>query len=180
MLKELASAALRPAAQLGRDVDRRTRHALSESSRRALLSSLDVTLATVDGVLSSEVLDEVAARVRASGVLDRLDTVVSAAADSPEVAKLIGTVLGSRAVDTAFDLLLENDALWRVVDEVAKSPAVSRAISHQSVTFADEVADVARNRARGADDRLERLARRLTGQGRARAAEVPAHQSPSP
>jgi hypothetical protein len=180
MLRELASAAVRPAARLGRDVDRRTRHVLSESSRRALLSSVDVTLATVDGVLSSEVLDDVAARVRASGVLERLDAALSAAADSPEAAKLIRTVMGSRAVDTAFELLLENDALWRVVDEVAQSPAVSRAISHQSVTFADEVADVARNRARGADDRLERLARRLTGQGRVRPADAPARQSPSP
>ena len=49
-----------------------------------------------------------------------------------------------------------------MVDEIAQSPAVTEAISRQSVGFANQMAGVARERSRTADARLERIAARLT------------------
>jgi hypothetical protein len=46
---------------------------------------------------------------------------------------------------------------------VARSPAVTEAISHQSAGLADEVARAVRDRSVSADARLERAARRLVG-----------------
>jgi hypothetical protein len=48
-----------------------------------------------------------------------------------------------------------------VVDEVARSPAVTEAIAHQGAGFADQVAGELGERSRRADARLERVARRL-------------------
>ena len=71
--------------------------------------------------------------------------------------------------------LLQSDDLWLVVDEVASSPAVTAAISRQSVSFAEEVAGGVRARSAGADAWLERRARRLL---RRRAAPPPASEAP--
>jgi len=57
--------------------------------------------------------------------------------------------------------LLESDELWLLVDEIAGSPSVTRAISQQGVGFADQVAGVVRRRSERADARLERAAHRL-------------------
>jgi hypothetical protein len=46
------------------------------------------------------------------------------------------------------------------VEEVARSPAVTEAITQQSMGFADQVADGVRAGTRRADDWLERAARR--------------------
>jgi hypothetical protein len=57
--------------------------------------------------------------------------------------------------------LLESEDLWLLVDEVARSPSVTEAISHQGVGFAEQMAGVVRARSRTADARVERLARRV-------------------
>ena len=48
-----------------------------------------------------------------------------------------------------------------MVDEIARSPSVTEAITHQSVGFADQIADTVRDSSRDADAWLERAARRL-------------------
>jgi hypothetical protein len=58
------------------------------------------------------------------------------------------------------DRLLESEDLWLLVEEIARSPAVTEAITQQSMGFADQVADGVRGRSRRADDWLERAARR--------------------
>lgn len=75
--------------------------------------------------------------------------------------RLVAHVIESRLVDEAVARLLESEDLWILVDEVARSPAVTDAITQQSLGFADQVAGVVRGRSRSADERLERMARRL-------------------
>ena len=57
--------------------------------------------------------------------------------------------------------LPDNDGLWALIDEIAQSPAVTEAISHQGLSFADQMAGVVRKHSRNADDRVEQLARRV-------------------
>jgi hypothetical protein len=57
--------------------------------------------------------------------------------------------------------LLESPELWLVVEEIARSPAVTEAITQQSLGFADQVASEVRRGSSGADAWLERAARRV-------------------
>jgi hypothetical protein len=70
-------------------------------------------------------------------------------------------VIQSPLLDEAVERLLESEDLWLLVDEVARSPAVTEAIGSQGLGFADQVAQDVRNRSLRADDRLEHAARRL-------------------
>jgi hypothetical protein len=94
--------------------------------------------------------------------------------DSPRLVAIVEQVLAGdgaqRLVDAFFDSglfdrlaerLLESDALWHLVDEIAGSPAVTAAISQQGLGFADQVGAEVRGRSRRADEWLERSARRL-------------------
>lgn len=111
------------------------------------------------------------------GAFDRLldSGEVEAALASPRLQALIQQVLesdGAKMVVDAFfdsglfdrlaDRLARSDALWRLIDEIAGSPAVTAAISQQGLGFADQVGTEVRGRSRKADDWLERRARRLT------------------
>ena len=44
-------------------------------------------------------------------------------------------------LDEAVSRLLESEDLWLMVDVIAQSPAVTEAISRQSIGFADQLAD---------------------------------------
>ena len=59
--------------------------------------------------------------------------------------------------------LLASPQLWKVVDEVARSPAVAEAVARQGFGFADQVAGEVRDRSRSADAVVERTTRRLFG-----------------
>lgn len=114
---------------------------------RATLAAVDVALASrlaveiVDRVLASEALEHVLASAQAAAVPQR--------------------VIDSRLIDEFVERLLESEELWVLVDEIARSPAVTEAIGTQGIGFADQVAGVVRDRSRTADARVERLARRL-------------------
>jgi hypothetical protein len=86
---------------------------------------------------------------------------LQAAIDTPAARRLVAHVIDSGVVDEAVARLLESEDLWILVDEIARSPAVTDAISHQGMGLADQVAGVVRDRSRTADARLERVARRL-------------------
>lgn len=152
---------MRPAVRLGRDADRRTRRMLAGPARWTVLSGLDLTLAALDSALTSALAHEAGERIRASGLADTLEPLIGRAADSAEAERLVGRVIDSRVISAVVQRLLETDALWLAVDEIAQSPAVTEAISRQGVSFADQLAGVVRQRSGNADDRLERLARRL-------------------
>ena len=65
-----------------------------------------------------------------------------------------------RVIDEVVKRLIESEALWVLVEEIAQSPAVTEAIGRQSIGFADQVAGEVRARSRVLDARLERGARR--------------------
>jgi hypothetical protein len=91
----------------------------------------------------------------------RLHTAASQVLDSEGAKRLIDTFFDSGLFEHLVDRLLETPALWDLVDNIAASPAVTAAISKQGLGFADQVGDQLRARSRQADDRLDRVARRL-------------------
>ena len=169
--------------------ERGVRRAVAKRAEDAALATLDALLASrvgaeaVDRVLASELtsralgkalegplVEAVARDVVRYGVLERLtesvledpelERVLVAALDSSAAERLLVRVLDSRLLDEAVHRLLEGEELWLVVDEIAQSPAVTEAITRQSIGFADQVAEGVRGRSRNADARLERVARR--------------------
>ena len=127
-------AAVRPAASLT--------HALAQ---RAIDPLVDVIAADL---VRYAVVERLVDRLLAEGTVEHaLDRVL----DGPELDRL-ATRITTR--------LLASEDLWLIVEEVARSAAVSEAIAQQGQGFADEVAGRMRTRSRSADAWLERTARR--------------------
>jgi hypothetical protein len=129
----------------------RARHALTGSAERLALGALESIL---DSRLAREAVDRVLASALVEHVMRDLVRyrVIERATDE---------LLDSTVVDEAIVRILESEELWVLVDEIASSPAVTDAISHQGAGLADQVAAVVRDRSRNADARLERAARRV-------------------
>src|SRR5438046_907884 len=73
----------------------------------------------------------------------------------------LDAVLGSPVRKETGTRLLESDQLWILVDEIARSPSVTQAITSQSASFVEEVTDRVRDSSRDADAWVERAARRV-------------------
>ena len=112
----------------------------------------------VDLAIESEFPEHVADRLLEGGVAERA---AAAILDDPALERLIREFVESRAFAAIISQVLESDELWRLIDEIARSPAVTEAITHQGFGFADQVAGEVGRRSRRADERLEVLARRL-------------------
>ena len=100
------------------------------------------------------------------------ERVVDRVVDSAAVERAVDRVIEGRLLDRVVERLLESEELWVLVDEIARSPAVTQAITQQSLGFADQVAGSVRERSRDVDGRLERIARRMVGR-RARVPDPP-------
>jgi hypothetical protein len=130
-----------------------------DTAERAALAFLDRALA--DGLA-----DRVAERIVDGPEIER---VVDMALASPAVERMLTRVVASHIVREAVDRvaddvmarLRDSEAMWALIDEIARSPAVTEAIAHQGAGFADQVSDDVRERSRNADVRLERAAWRL-------------------
>jgi hypothetical protein len=125
-----------------------------------------------DRLLSEELIENTTRRVLDGAELER---VVEATLESPTVERIIERAIDSRLADHAVLRLLQSEELWLIVDEVARSPAVTAAIARQSAGLADQVAGGVRERSRDADDWVERRVRRLL---RRRVAAPPASEAP--
>jgi hypothetical protein len=108
----------------------------------------------VDRLLESGELERLLVSVR-------LQAIVAQVVRSEGAAQFIDTFFDSGLFDQLVDRLLSSDGLWRLVDEIAASPAVRAAVSQQGLGFADQVGESVRARSRKADRRLERAADRL-------------------
>jgi folate-dependent tRNA-U54 methylase TrmFO/GidA len=117
-----------------RDAERRVEAAAS----KAALAALDATLASDTAALAVD-------RIVRSDLIERA----------------VDRLFDTRVLDEVVARLLESKDLWILVDEIARSPAVTEAIGTQSLGFADQIAGVVRDRSRTADDRVERAARRV-------------------
>jgi hypothetical protein len=115
------------------------------AERRASAAASKLTLAALDATLTSETAAQAVDRIVRSDLVERA----------------IERVFETRILDEVVARLLESEDLWLLVDEIARSPAVTDAISTQSIGFADQIAGVVRDRSRTADDRVERMARRV-------------------
>jgi len=132
----------------------------ADVATRATLAGLDAVLASrvataaVDRIIASALAGHVVDQLLAGDALERVLA-------SAETASVPQRVIDSHLIDEAVDRLLQSEDLWLLVDEIARSPAVTEAIGTQSISFADQIADVVRDRSRTADARLEHLARRV-------------------
>jgi hypothetical protein len=91
----------------------------------------------------------------------RFQAAVRQVLESEGAKQLIDAFIESGLLERFIDGLLNSDALWHLVDEIAASPAVAAAISQQGLGYADQVGEAVRTRSRRADDWLERAAGRL-------------------
>jgi hypothetical protein len=147
--------ALRPVAQAARWMERDARERIGRAA-----------LAALDGVLASPYVDEAIERILASGNAERLATRLL---DGPELERIVTMLTESRLADEAVGRVMEralarlpqSDALWALIDEISRSPAVTDAIAQQGRGFADQVADDVRDRSRDVDARLERAVQRM-------------------
>ena len=112
----------------------------------------------VERVLASPAVDGVITKVLDSPSTDRIVTQVLA---SPGLERLIVTVMESRLIADLTDHVVHSEELQRVVFAVSQSPELRSAIAESSATMAGELADQVRARTVVADDRAERIARRL-------------------
>ncbi len=103
----------------------------------------------------------------------RLQSVVAQVLRSEGASQLVDTFFDSGLFDRLVDRLLSSDGLWRLIDEVAGSPAVRAAVSQQGLGFADQVGESVRTRSRKADRRLERAADRLVGRQPTESRQIP-------
>jgi hypothetical protein len=92
----------------------------------------------------------------------RLQALVQQVFDSDGAKMLVDAFFDSGLFDRFADRLVQSDALWRLIDEIAGSPAVMAAVSQQGLGFADQIGSEIRGRSRRADGWLEQRARRLT------------------
>jgi hypothetical protein len=121
------------------------------------MEAAEVPRRVLDRMLADGLVEQTTARVLEGPELERA---VETALDSAAAERLVGRVIDSRLLDEAVRRLLESEELWLLVDEIARSPAVTEAITQQSMGFADQVADGVRAGSRRADVWLERAARR--------------------
>jgi hypothetical protein len=115
------------------------------AERRASAAASRAVLGALDAALTSDT---------AAQAVDRI-------VRSDLVEYAVDRVFATRIIDEVVARLLESEDLWTLVDEIARSPAVTEAIGTQSLGFADQIAGVVRDRSRSADDRVERAARRV-------------------
>jgi hypothetical protein len=112
----------------------------------------------LDSRAASEIVERVAARMLRGPELER---VVEAVLESPAMERIVARAIASELFDETVERLLQSEQLWRLVDEIARSPAVTDAITHQGLGFADQVAGGVRTRSRDADAWLERTVQRV-------------------
>ena len=84
----------------------------------------------------------------------------------PELERVVAAALESRLPEAVVSCLVESEALWVLVDEIARSPSVTEAIAHQGSGFVEQVAGAARARSRAGDAWVERTAHRVIGRRR--------------
>lgn len=112
----------------------------------------------VEELLAEGVVDQITERLLAG---PELEQVADRVLDSPSAERLVAQALDSRLLDASVTRVLASRELWLLIEEIARSPAVTEAISHQGAGFADQVVGQVGESTRRADAWLERAARRM-------------------
>ena len=152
----------------GRSAELRARRTIESAAEQALLAALD---AVVGRLMHDEVIDRVLARAEAEGVaehvVDRIledgiaERVAERAFSGPELERVLESAFKSALPEELIAQLLASEAIWILVDEIARSPSVTEAIAHQGTGFLDQVIAKGRDRSRRGDERIQRIANRL-------------------
>jgi hypothetical protein len=148
-----------------RIADRLLEDGIAEQVAERLLSGPELERIVTMAMESDAMRDSVAGALESPGA----ERLLVLALDSPGAERLIARIIESRVVEETMARVMEDvaarlpqtEGMWTLVDEIAQSPAVTEAITHQGAGFADQVAEDLRDRSRKADARLERAAWRL-------------------
>ena len=159
-------------ASIGRHAASATLRPLAGAAGVAAEAGINVERRAVDRMLESGELERLLGSTRLQAVFRQV-----LASDGAK--GLIDSFFDSGLFDHFIERLLASESLWHLVDEVAASPAVTAAISHQGLGFADQVGNELRSHSRKTDDRLERTAHRLMHRHPKAAPAPPADATPS-
>lgn len=143
---------------LGRRAAATTLRPFGRAVGAALDAGTSLERRALDRVLDSGEVDRIVTSTLDS---ERLQLAFRRALENEGAYRLIDTFFDSGLFDHLLQRLGESPALWRLIDDIAQSPAVLAAVSQQGLGFADQVGGEMRARTRRADDWLERAARRL-------------------
>src|ERR1700754_5112679 len=127
----------------------------------------------IDRVLAGTLPDAIVRSLVEHQVIERLavelateidvDLAVASALEHDTTQRLVASVIASPGMDRllvqATDRALRGPELQRVIEHVAESPEVRSALTQQSTTLAQEMAEVLRTRAGNLDDVAERTVR---------------------
>ncbi len=160
------SGPLKPLTDIGGRAAAATLRPLTGAVSAAAEAGISLEQRAVDRLLESGELERLLASTR-------LQAIAAQMLSSEGATQLIDTFFDSGLFDRLVDRLLASDGLWRLVDEIASSPAVMAAVSQQGLGFADQVGDSVRARSRKADRRLERAADRLMRRHPAESRQIP-------
>jgi hypothetical protein len=160
------SGPLKPLADIGGRAAAATLRPLTGAVGAAADAGISLERRAVDRLLESGELEQLLASTR-------LQAIVAQVVQSEGAQQLIDTFFESGLFDRFVDRLLSSDGLWRLVDEIAASPAVRAAVSQQGLGFADQVGEAVRARSRKADRRLERAADRLRRRHSTESQQIP-------
>ncbi len=127
----------------------------------------DAVERVLEHVETTRLAQRVTERILEDGIAEQ---VAQGAIAGPELERVVATALESRLPEAVVAHLLESQALWVLVDEIARSPSVTEAIAHQGSGFVEQVAGVARDRSRDADAWVEQVAHRVAHRRRSPAA----------
>ena len=143
---------------------------LAAEGRESRLRVQSRLAATGGDLLAAPHVDALARSLAEHRVLERVARPVLAAPDV-EVAlvsaleeertrRLVEQALDSRLAAQVADHLLKSPELDRAVQQIASSPAVRAALTHQTTSLAGDLASGVRRQAERLDDAAERTARR--------------------
>lgn len=149
---------LGPLASIGSQAAATTLRPLSAMMSAAAGVGIGLERRVVDRLLDSDELERVlTAAINSAPIQASLRQALA----SDGARELIDGLFDTGLLDRFLERLLASASLWRAIDEIAASPAVTAAISQQGLGLADQVGEEVRERSRKADDWMERAARRL-------------------
>jgi hypothetical protein len=157
---------LKPLTDIGGRAAAATLRPLTGAVGAAADAGISLEQRALDRLLESGELERLLASAR-------LQAIGAQVLNSEGAARLINTFFDSGLFDRLVDRLLASDGLWRLIDEVAASPAVRAAVSQQGLGFADQLGESVRTRSRKGDRRLERAADRLIGRHPTESRHIP-------
>jgi hypothetical protein len=143
------------APEVERTMDRALAGPLTEALGRSLAEHRVVERLAGELVATGAVEEALTAALEHEAAQRLLEQTLS----SPGLERLLVTMLESRIVPELTDRILRSPEMQAVLEYVASSPELRRALTQQGSSLADEMVDGLRSRTESLDDRTERTVR---------------------